>query len=115
MRTTKAQQAKNHRLIIRVAVDLMTEHGFEGATMKQIARAASIGDATIYSKDGGSRRITGCETFVSTAGVERALFAHADTWFTTVHANPTDEHDLDKLREMFVDESYDLLPLGVAQ
>ena len=48
MRTTKAQQAKNHRLIIRTAVDLMTQHGFEGTTMKQIARAADIGDATIY-------------------------------------------------------------------
>ena len=40
MRTTKAQQAKSHRLIIRTAVDLMTQHGFEGTTMKQIARAA---------------------------------------------------------------------------
>ncbi len=48
MRTTKAQQAKNHRLIIKTAVDLMTQHGFEGTTMKQIARAADIGDATIY-------------------------------------------------------------------
>ena len=48
MRTTKAQQAKNHRLIIQTAVDLMTQHGFEGTTMKQIARAADIGDATIY-------------------------------------------------------------------
>ena len=48
MRTSKAQQARNHRLIIQTAVDLMTEHGFEGTTMKQIARAAAIGDATIY-------------------------------------------------------------------
>jgi TetR/AcrR family transcriptional regulator of autoinduction and epiphytic fitness len=48
MRTTKAQQAKNHRLIIQTAVDLMTQHGFEGTTMKQIARAANLGDATIY-------------------------------------------------------------------
>ncbi len=48
MRTTKAQQAKNHRLIIQTAVDLMTQQGFEGTTMKQIARAADIGDATIY-------------------------------------------------------------------
>jgi TetR/AcrR family transcriptional regulator of autoinduction and epiphytic fitness len=48
MRTTKAQQAQNHRHIIQTAVDLMTQHGFEGTTMKQIARAADIGDATIY-------------------------------------------------------------------
>jgi TetR/AcrR family transcriptional regulator, regulator of autoinduction and epiphytic fitness len=48
MRTTKAQQDQNRRLIIRSAVELMTEHGFDGTTMKQIARAANLGDATIY-------------------------------------------------------------------
>lgn len=48
MRTTKAQQAQSHRLILQTAVDLMTQHGFEGTTMKQIARAANLGDATIY-------------------------------------------------------------------
>ena len=48
MRTTKAQQAKSHRLIIKTAVDLMTQQGFESTTMKQIARAADMGDATIY-------------------------------------------------------------------
>lgn len=48
MRTTKAQQAQNHRLLIHTAVDLMTQHGFDGTTMKQIARAADVGDATIY-------------------------------------------------------------------
>ena len=48
MRTTKAQQAKSRRLLIQTAVDLMTAQGFEGTTMKQIARAADMGDATIY-------------------------------------------------------------------
>lgn len=48
MRTSKAQQASNHRLILKTAVDLMTQHGFEGVTMKQIAREAGLGDATIY-------------------------------------------------------------------
>jgi TetR/AcrR family transcriptional regulator, regulator of autoinduction and epiphytic fitness len=48
MRTSKSKQAQNHRLIIRTTVDLMTQHGFEGTTMKQIARAADLGDATIY-------------------------------------------------------------------
>ena len=48
MRTSRTQQAKTHRLIIRAAVELMTEHGFDGTTMKQIARAAELGDATIY-------------------------------------------------------------------
>lgn len=48
MRTSRTQQAKTHRLIIRATVELMTQHGFDGTTMKQIARAAELGDATIY-------------------------------------------------------------------
>lgn len=48
MRTSKAQQDKSRRLIIRSAVELMTVHGFDGTTMKQIARASKLGDATIY-------------------------------------------------------------------
>ena len=49
MRTSKPQQAQTQRLIIRTAVDLVTQHGFDGTTMKQIARAAGVGDATIYN------------------------------------------------------------------
>ena len=49
MRTSKPQQAQTQRLIIRIAVDLVTQHGFDGTTMKQIARAAGVGDATIYN------------------------------------------------------------------
>lgn len=48
MRTTKSQQDQNRRLVIRTAVDLITAQGYDATTMKQIARAADIGDATIY-------------------------------------------------------------------
>jgi len=48
MKTTKSKQDQTRRLIVRTAVDLITEHGYEGTTMKQIARTAGIGDATIY-------------------------------------------------------------------
>lgn len=49
MRTSKSQQDKTRRLILRTAVDLMTAQGIDGTTMKQIARAAGLGDATIYN------------------------------------------------------------------
>jgi TetR/AcrR family transcriptional regulator, regulator of autoinduction and epiphytic fitness len=74
MRTTKAQQDKNRRRIIQAAVDLMTEHGFEGTTMKQIARAADIGDATIYKYFPTKEKLV-------TAYFEQAIadaLAHAD-------------------------------------
>ncbi|MFZ6747708.1 TetR family transcriptional regulator [Undibacterium sp. Ren11W] len=48
MKISKSQQEQTRRQIIRTAVDLITEHGYEASTMKQIARTAGIGDATIY-------------------------------------------------------------------
>lgn len=48
MKTTRQQQDATRRQIIASAVDLMTRQGFDGTTMKDIARAAGIGDATIY-------------------------------------------------------------------
>jgi hypothetical protein len=82
-------------------------HRFDHACM-------SLGDISVYSQDGGLKRITGCETFVSTAGVKRAVFVHAPTWFTTIHANPTNERDPEKLAAMFTVEDWAQLP-GVTQ
>ncbi len=48
MKTTKAQQDQTRTRIVRTAVTLMSERGYDGVTMKDIAWAASIGDATIY-------------------------------------------------------------------
>jgi AcrR family transcriptional regulator len=48
MKTTKPKQQQNQRQILKAAVELMSVHGFDGTSMKQIARAAGIGDATIY-------------------------------------------------------------------
>ena len=48
MKTTKAQQLQTRREILRVAVQLITAQGYEATTMKQLARSAGIGDATIY-------------------------------------------------------------------
>lgn len=48
MKTSKSQQEQTRRHVLRTAVDLISEHGYEATTMKQIARAAGIGDATIY-------------------------------------------------------------------
>ena len=48
MKTTRQQQDATRRQIVASAVELMTRQGFDGTTMKDIARAAGIGDATIY-------------------------------------------------------------------
>ncbi|MEK8053054.1 TetR/AcrR family transcriptional regulator [Ideonella sp. DXS22W] len=48
MKTSKAQQDETRARIVRTAVALMSERGFDAVTMKDIAWAASVGDATIY-------------------------------------------------------------------
>lgn len=49
MRTSKSQQDKTQRALLEAAVELIGSQGYERTTMKQIARAAGLGDATIYS------------------------------------------------------------------
>lgn len=48
MKTSKSQQNQTQRKILAAAVSLMTAQGYEKTTMKEIAREAGIGDATIY-------------------------------------------------------------------
>jgi AcrR family transcriptional regulator len=49
MKISQQQKAENRSAIIRAAVDVISEKGFKSATMRQIAKAAGVGDATIYN------------------------------------------------------------------
>ncbi len=48
MKTSKAQQDQTRANLLGAAVALMSERGFDAVTMKDIARAAGVGDATVY-------------------------------------------------------------------
>ena len=48
MKISRQQQDKNLSQLLAAAVELMSRQGFEATTMKQIAREAGLGDATIY-------------------------------------------------------------------
>ena len=48
MNVSKSKQEQTRRQILRAAVELISEYGYDATTMKQIARMAEIGDATIY-------------------------------------------------------------------
>ena len=48
MKISKNQKIKVREAIIKAAVDLMIKNSFEKTTMRDIARKAKIGDATIY-------------------------------------------------------------------
>ncbi len=49
MKISNEQKQKNRRKIIQAAVDLIIQKGFKAATMREIARNAEVGDATIYN------------------------------------------------------------------
>lgn len=64
-----------------------------------------LGDITV-STEHGNERITGFQTVLAPAGVKRAVFTHADTWWTTIHQNPTNERDLAKLETLLIASDY---------
>jgi AcrR family transcriptional regulator len=49
MKISAQQKKETRRNIIAAAVDIMTAKGFKAATMREIAREAGVGDATIYN------------------------------------------------------------------
>ena len=67
-----------------------------------------FGTVTVLTKD-GLETLTGPCSMISTAGTKRALYTHTDTIWTTVHANPTNETDLEKLEAAIIAPSYDSL------
>lgn len=67
-----------------------------------------LGDITVKTEF-GDERITGFQTRNAPPGVKRAVFTHADTWWTTIHHNPTDERDLSALEAIFIAPSFEAL------
>ncbi|MBT5953527.1 TetR/AcrR family transcriptional regulator [bacterium] len=57
MKTSKQQQEKTKIKIIETAINLFILKGFEKTTMREIAREATIGDATIYNYFSTKERI----------------------------------------------------------
>lgn len=66
------------------------------------------GDVTVVTKD-GRQRLRGPVGMVSTKGTKRALIAHTDVVWTTIHANPTNETDLDRLEALIIAPTYEAL------
>lgn len=101
MKTHKAQQDQTRARIVQSAVDLMTRQGYDGTTMKDIARAAGIGDATIYkyfpSKD---RVLLGFYEQALSAALE-------DTWATSGLADYSLQEKLQRLTDAVLER---LLP-----
>jgi AcrR family transcriptional regulator len=49
MKVTKDRQDEIRKKLIEAAIDLITEKGFQNATMREIASKAGVGSATVYN------------------------------------------------------------------
>ena len=67
----------------------------------------SKGHVTVVTEF-GMMEMRGVHTFTSQPGTKRALIAHEDTIWTTIHL--TNETDLEKIEDEIIAKSYDELP-----
>lgn len=72
------------------------------------------GDITVWTED-GMRRLVGYHVLPSRAGAKRVGLAHADTWWTTVHANPDNCRDERELERRLVEQPHQLQTNRVPQ
>lgn len=68
----------------------------------------SQGDISVLTEHGIKRFVAPC-VLISSVGIKRVGFAHTDTTWITVHANPTDETDMEKLEALFIAPDFDAL------
>lgn len=68
------------------------------------ANVLSQGEVSVMTEGGGLEHFKGPLTMVSPAGCKRAVYAHTDTTWTTIHS--TDETDLDKIEKYVIAETY---------
>jgi hypothetical protein len=59
------------------------------------------GDISVLTEH-GIKRLTAPATILSEAGIKRAGYAHEDTIWITVHENPDDERDLERLEARYI-------------
>jgi len=78
-----------------------------GAAHKAEHLNVCCGDITVWTED-GMKRITGYAVLPSLPGAKRVGLAHADTMWTTVHLNPGNEQDIDKLEDALVEDAEQL-------
>ena len=75
-----------------------------GAAHKAEHLNIAAGDITVVA-GGVDRRLAGYHVIPSLPGTKRAGFAHANTWWTTIHLNPGNERDIEALEDALVEES----------
>lgn len=69
------------------------------------ANVLSQGHVTVLTEGGGLEDLRGPLTMVSEPGTKRAVYAHTDTVWTTIH--PTDKSDLTDIEDEVIAKTYE--------
>lgn len=69
------------------------------------------GDISVMTEH-GIKRVVGPCVLKSSAGIKRAGYTHEDTIWITVHANPDNETDMDKLEDRYIAKDFAELEQG---
>jgi hypothetical protein len=85
------------RTILIPAGTILTGAAHKGAHLN-----VCCGDITVWT-EAGMKRLTGYQVVPSLAGAKRVGFAHADTWWTSIHPNPTNTRDVAALERAMVE------------
>jgi hypothetical protein len=67
----------------------------------------AAGDITVWT-EAGMRRLTGYHVLPSAPGAKRVGYAHRDTWWTTVHLNPTVGEDVAAIEDLLIEDAHRL-------
>jgi hypothetical protein len=73
-----------------------------GAPHKAEHMNVCYGDIEVWTEQ-GMKRLTGYHVIPSLPGTKRVGLTFADTWWTTVHLNPSNERDIAKLEDALVE------------
>jgi len=74
----------------------------------------SQGELTVWTED-GMKRLKASTVIKSNPGIKRVGFAHEDCVWITVHHNPTEERDPDKLEEMLIAKTFEEVDLLLSE
>lgn len=64
------------------------------------------GDVSIL-EEGGARRVKAPASFITPPGTKRIVYTNEETIWTTVHLNPNNHRDIDKIEEEIIAKSFD--------
>lgn len=70
------------------------------------ANILSQGKVTVYTESGGTEELEGPLQMISEPGTKRAVLAHTDAIWTTIHPNVEDETDLEKIEDFVIAKTY---------